>query len=366
MSGAHIYLREHHSKARPGKIYGALVPSWEHLHHREDHVGTKRLKPVDEAKAKTSARRKTMKIRDRPYVPKNGPIPPHLRSKGDKPQYDWVRIRQEYVEGIPNPKGKGDMDRWWPTYADLAARHGCAEVTVRTRASKERWKNLKDQQAVEYTKARQKKRAEKIANAAIQFDDNTLKVGEVGVALVMSRLSEIATEMRIRKDSRADAIERLARGEDVKPKDLRSAVYHQEMLSLANAAEKFQQIGLRALGTLEGNTTNTLNVNVDASTTNNVAQELIRDDKERATALVAAFAEIGALPAGFIEALDTVDRKEREEVVDAEIVENTEDLEPDAPTPSETVPDGEDEEEYELDPVMQAMIDNMEHTKKEI
>ena len=308
---------------------------------------------------------KTLKRRKRSpsqrYKRVENPTPPGSKSRGPKPIFDWTTIRNEYVEGILKDNAKDEFDRWWPTYEDLAKRHGTAITTIQGRGSKERWRNLKDQQAVEYTKARQRKRADKIANAAIQFDDNALKVGEMGVALIMSRLGEVATEMRMRKDTRADAVERLARGEDVKIKDLRSAVYHQEMLSLANAAEKFQQIGLRALGTMEGGTTNTVNVNVDASTnTMNVAQELIRDDKERAGALVAAFAEIGALPAGFIEALDTVDRKEREDLVDAEIVEDPKDVEPDAPTPSDTVPDGEDEEEYELDPAMQAMIDNMD------
>lgn len=312
---------------------------------------------------------KTLKRRKKPpsqrYKRVENPIPPGSKSRGPKPVFDWTTIRSEYVEGILKDDAKDEFDRWWPTYEDLAKRHGTAITTIQGRGSKERWRNLKDQQAVEYTKARQRKRADKIANAAIQFDDNALKVGEMGVALIMSRLGEVATEMRMRKDTRAEAVERLARGEDVKVKDLRSAVYHQEMLSLANAAEKFQQIGLRALGTLEGNTT--INqLNVDASTnTMNVAQELIRDDKERAGALVAAFAEIGALPAGFIEALGTVDRKEREDLVDAEIVEDPKDMEPDAPTPSDTVPDGEDEEEYELDPVMQAMIDNMDTRSSE-
>lgn len=330
-------------------------------------MGTKRLHRPEGAKKKTLSPRRAPQYPSDHRKRQENPIPPKERSKGGKPQFDWVTIRQEYVEGILKPDAKDEFDRWWPTYAELAERHGPAEITVSARGGRERWKNLKDQQAVEYTRARQRKRADKIANAAVQFDDNALKVGEMGIALVMSRLGEVATEMQMRKEARRDAVARMAAGEDVKVKDLRSAVYHQEMLSLANAAEKFQQIGLRALGAPEtGNTTN-VNVNVDASTnTTNVAQELIRDDKERAVALVAAFAEIGALPSGFIDALGTVDRTEREDLVDAEIVEDTKDVDAEPPTPSEAVPDGEGEEEYELDPAMQAMIDNMEHTKKEI
>lgn len=344
MTVGYCYLFEVHSN-NPSRHQEARVTVKRVVHHKDNQKRYKRLKKTPPSWE---------------YERKKNPIPPAERSGGRIPKYDWVTIRNEYVEGILKDDPKDEWDRWWPTYEDLAKRHGAAQTTISARGSRERWRNLKDQQAVEYTKARQRKRADKIANAAIQFDDSALKVGEMGVALIMSRLGEVATEMRMRKDTRADAVERLARGEDVKPKDLRSAVYHQEMLSLANAAEKFQQIGLRALGAPDtGNTTNTLNVNVDASTTN-VAQELIRDDKERAGALVAAFAEIGALPAGFIDALGTTDRAEREDLVDAEIVEDPKDVDAEPPTPSEAVPDGEDEEEYELDPTMKALIDNMD------
>ena len=299
------------------------------------------------------------------YQRKEHPVPPKERSAGSRPQYDWATIRDEYVNGYEREGARNEFDRVYPTQVELAEKYGCAVNTIGARAARERWSALKDNAAIELTKEVQRKRARKIAHAAIQFDDNSLKVGEMGVALIMSRLSEIATESRVRKEQRDAAIEALANGEDVKVRDLRSAVYHQEMLSLANAAEKFQQIGLRALGQEEGG--NTLNVNVDASTNNtmNVAQEMVRDDKERAGALVAAFAEIGALPAGFIESLNAVDRIEREEVVDAEIVEDAEAMEPDAPEPTEAVPDGEDEEEYELDPAIRSMIDNMPTTSQE-
>lgn len=298
------------------------------------------------------------------YKPVKNPTPPAERSRGPKPKFDWHLIRNEYVEGYPKDNAKDEFDRVWPTYADLAERHGASVDYVRERGARERWKNLKDQQAVELVKARQRKRADKIAGAAIQFDDHSLKVGEMGVALIMSRLGEVATEMQKRKAFRNDAVERLANGEDVKPKDLRSAVYHQEMLSLANAAEKFQQIGLRALGAQDTSAaTSSVNVNVDASTnTTNVSQELVRDDKERATAVVSAFVESGAIPRAFIEALGTADRAEREDVVDAEVVESAEDMEPDPPESSDSVPDGEGEEEYELDPMVKDLIDNMDTT----
>lgn len=299
------------------------------------------------------------------YKPKKDPIPPGKRSTGPRSQYDWAVIRDEYVNGYLRANPRDEFDLIYPTYEQLAQRHGCAHASVMARGAKERWRNLKDQARVEVTKKIQRKRADKIAHAAVQFDDNSLKVGEMGVALIMSRLGEVATEMRERKTNRDEAIAALGRGEDVKPKDLRSAVYHQEMLSLANAAEKFQAIGLRALGQQDGNGT-AIQVNVDASTnTTNVAQELIRDDKERAGALVAAFAEIGALPAGFIDALDVKDRREREDVVDAEIVEDTDQLNAQAPSPTESMPDGEGEEEYELDPEVQTLIDNMPTTSRE-
>lgn len=294
------------------------------------------------------------------YKRVENPDPENRRSRGPAPQFDWTLIRNEYVEGYLKDGAKDEFDRVYPTYEDLAKRHGVSLSTVRARGARERWRDLKGQQEIEVVKARQRKRADKIAHAAVQFDDNALRVGELGQTLIMSRLGEIATEMRTRKDLRNQAMERVGRGEDVKIKDLRSAVYHQEMLSLANAAEKFQQIGMRALGT-EGANGASVQVNVEQNTnTTNVSQELIRDDKERATALVTAFVESGAIPRNFVEALGTVDRSEREDIVDAEVVDNTEDLEPDAPTPTDTVPDGEDDEDYELDPAIGSLIDGMD------
>jgi hypothetical protein len=295
------------------------------------------------------------------YKPVPNPIPPQRRSRGPAAQYDWTTIRNEYVEGYLKDQPKDEFDRIFPTYEQLHKRHGASLSAIRARGSKERWKNLKDQYAVELVQARQRKRANKLANAAVQFDDNALKVGELGITLVMSRLAEVAREMQARQAMREAAMQDLAQGKLVDKMSLRSAVYHSEMQTLANAAEKFQQIGMRSLGTsADSNTNIMMNVQGDANVGNSVkvSQELIRDDKERASAVVSGFVEAGVLPRDFILAISAKDEKDTQDIMDAEIVEDAKEVSPEPPEPVESVPDTDDEE-YELDPEIAGLIQSL-------
>lgn len=303
------------------------------------------------------------------YQPKENPTPPAKRSRGPQPIFDWTRIRNEYVEGVLRDNAKDEFDRTFPTYEQLSQRHGASLSAIRARGSRERWKNLKNQYAIELAQSRQKKRANKLANAAVQFDDNTLKVGELGVTLVMSRLAEVAKEMQMRSRLREQALDRLDKGEQVDPKELRSAVYHQEMLSLANAAEKFQSIGMRALGT-SSEVNNNVNIQVgdtNVGNTVNVSQELIRDDKERAGALVSAFVEAGVVGRSFIEAISIRDEQDKQDIIDAEVVpaDQADELNADEPQATESVPDAAevDDDDYEADPEILRLIQAMPSVK---
>lgn len=303
------------------------------------------------------------------YKPKDDPTPPVARSKGPRPIYNWTMIRNDYVEGVLRDNPRDEFDRVFPTYEQLAQKYGVALSTVRARGSRERWKNLKNQYAIDLAQSRQKKRANKLANAAVQFDDNTLKVGELGVTLVMSRLAEVAKEMQVRNKLREDALNRMDAGEHVDAKELRSAVYHQEMLALANAAEKFQSIGMRALGT-SSEVNNNVNIQVgdtNVGNTVNVSQELIRDDKERASALVSAFVEAGVVGRSFIDAITVQDDEEKRAVIQGEIVppSKADELNAEAPEATESIPSAEDVEDdsYETDPEILKLIQSMPTVK---
>lgn len=312
---------------------------------------------------KPALKRPKKKSPSHEYKPEENPTAPEKRSRGPEAQYDWTLIRNEYVEGYLRPDAKDEFDRIFPTYAELNKRHGASLSAIRARGSRERWKNLKNTYAIELAQARQKKRANKLAHAAVQFDDNALRVGEMGVALVMSRLAEVGTEMKMRADIRKDALERLSKGEHVDPKELRSAVYHQEMQTLANAAEKFQQIGMRALGTSE-EANSIMNVTVgdtNIGNTTNVSQELIRDDPERAKALVSAFVEAGAVPRAFVDAMVASDDAENSDIVQSEVVTEPKQISAKSPKPSQSVPRKAEmeDDEYEADPEIMALINSM-------
>lgn len=309
-------------------------------------------------------KRRTKKPPSWEYEKKTNPTPVAKRSRGPAPKYQWSVIRDEYVEGYLKDEPKDEFDRIFPTYEELSKRHGASVSAIRQRGSTERWKNLKNQYAIELVQARQKKRSNKLANAAVTFDDNALRVGELGITLVMSRLAEIGKEMPIRQAIRDNALADLQAGHEINKDDLRSAVYHQEMMSLANAAEKFQQIGMRALGTSADVNNNITNVQIgdtNVGNTVNVSQELVRDDKERMSEVISSFVEAGSLPRNFIEALETSSDIDKKEIIDAEVVEDESDLEGEETPYSEAVPDPSDveDDEYEPDPEILNLINAM-------
>lgn len=322
-------------------------------------------KPLRPEKAISTLKRKK-KPPSWEYKPVENPTPPALRSRGPAPQYNWTLIRNEYVEGYLRDNPKDEFDRNFPTYEQLSQRHGASLSAIRQRGSTERWKNLKNQYAIELTQAKQKKRANKLANASVQFDDNALKVGELGITLVMSRLAEIGKEMPIRARLREQALQDMEAGREYDKADLRSAVYHAEMQTLANAAEKFQQIGMRALGTSADAVNNITNVQVgdtNIGNTVNVAQELVRDDTERMTALISGFIEAGSLSRDFVDGLGTKESSAQGKIIESHAVVTPADLEPDEETiaPTESVPKAADvdDDEYEEDPEIIALIDSM-------
>src|SRR5690606_36258755 len=96
--------------------------------------------------------------------------------------------------------------------------------------------------------------------------------------------------------------------------------HHKELEGLASALDRFQSIAMKALGTdvqkvelsgADGGPVVQNQINIHA--------ELVRDDVERAAAVIGALADSGQLPMELIEALAEA---EGEDIVDAEIVED--------------------------------------------
>jgi hypothetical protein len=233
---------------------------------------------------------------------------------GQKSKYDWEQARIIYIEGIAekdDKKKKMGLERSYPTLAEVGELLGIPAVQVRQRASKERWTDLRNQAQIQATMKRQAERSKALAGEVVDFDERALGVAKVGIGLITSRLAEIAKEVGPAQERRKAALELKAQGIKVEREDLYSAVNYRELDGLARAAQTFQDIGRKALGTdierheITGADGGPIEQIVS------VSDELLRDDAERLTAFLSAASRAGLLAA----------EDEEGDVVEAEIVD---------------------------------------------
>ncbi|AKL88389.1 hypothetical protein BH789_gp108 [Gordonia phage GMA6] len=247
-------------------------------------------------------------------------VPKKINRKTGKPvsrrsgqeRYPWDKIRRDYIEGVPVPGTKDE--RVWPNLKDLGEDYGVPYPRMRKRSAAERWTAHKEAAQNVARLARMKKRAEQIETNALDFDEKSYNVAKLGMSLVAGRMAEIGQEMQVKKQFRDQAIADLQSGLPVPKEDLYSSIRYQELEGLAGAAERFQSIGMKALGT----DSQRIDINnIGGGDTNvsivNVSNELARDDAERLGDVFAAMNEAGLLPK---EVLDAVT------IVDAEVEEN--------------------------------------------
>lgn len=245
-----------------------------------------------------------------------------MGKKGINQKYDWEKALRYFVEGMPVDEDEPDGDRDWPNLRQLAEALGIPYQRVRERASQERWTEQKQAYQVASAQERQRQRMKTMGNKAIEFDDRSLSISEMGLQLIGTRMTEIARMVNARKQSRDAAVERLGQGGAVDRQELWTEVRADEMMSLARAAQTLQEIGMKALGTDIERHVIDANVNVEGGTTINVTAELDRDDPDRLAALFAAADRTGLLDV--LLELEGPDEEDDDEVVDGEIVEEGE------------------------------------------
>ncbi len=227
------------------------------------------------------------------------------------PKYDWEMIKRQYVEGVNT--GTDEKSLRLPTLKELSDEYGAPYTRVRERSAKERWTERRAEYQIVATRERQKKRVKKMAENAVEFDANAYKVASTGMAMIYTRLAEIAAQVNASRALRADALERQKNGEPVERYELYSAVNYREMEGLASAASRFQEVGMKSLGTdVQRHEISGPDGGPIEATTTSIIQELNRDDPERLAMLVAAMKESG---------LYTGDD---ENVIDGELIEETE------------------------------------------
>lgn len=250
-------------------------------------------------------------------------------------RYDWDAIRRDFIEGVPVTGTKNE--RRWPTLRELSDTYTCPYERVRKRSAAERWTENKASHQIVAEEERAKVRARQIAGNALDFDEKTYNAAKLGIGLVLTRLAEIGQEVQAKKPARDDAMKRLAAGQHVTRDELYSAIHTSHLSELANAAERFQNLGQKALGT----DVQRVDITGAETTVNivNVQTELARDDAERTAGVIEAMADAGFFPQELLEAMQLPD--EDDDVIEGEVV--------DAPNEDEDAVDGDYEESDEVD-----------------
>lgn len=235
-------------------------------------------------------------------------------------KYDWPAIRAAYVEGVKDEDG----NRTWPTQQAVADLFEMKVERIKERASKERWTEQKAAFSREWHEERQKKRQKELVAAALDVDSKSINVARLGLALVTKRIAEIAKESE-GMAKRAELINHyIDNGLKIPDKLLQPTIDAREMVALAQAAQGYQQLGLKALGEdvqrveVTGRDGGAVQIEV-----RKVADEVMRDDNNRLAALLNASAELQAQLLGEMD------------IEDADIVEDEEDDEIDQIDPAQ-------------------------------
>ncbi len=243
-------------------------------------------------------------------------LPKRGKDKGYK--YDWHDIRTKFIEGIPV---EGSDEREFCNLVEYSKKINVPVQRLRQRCADERWYEQREQYQVKLAKRRQTKRILELSSQSVDFDASSLKVAKLGIGMVTARMSEIARDVQMQQAKREEALKLSQAGFDIDPADLETVIDAKEMEMLSRAANQWQTLGQRALGTdiQRHEITQEVSMDIDVAVTS-VSAELSRDDPERLAAFLQA-----AKRAGLLETVMNDGRQpyaiEEAEVVDAEIIE---------------------------------------------
>lgn len=202
-------------------------------------------------------------------------------SEGSKrPLYDWVPIKADYVEGIPD--GENTM---WPTVPELAERHGVPLAAVRDHCASEGWVDERQafQRRIEYE--RQELRAKEAARLGADLDVTALRIARNGLSIAAARITELGNRAQQR-------VAALRGNPDVEPSV--PPVDSLELERLSRSADQWYSLGQRALGD-----TPKVRIEIEAAIEVDVA---VRDQRD--LGVMAILADAGVMDERLSEVID--------------------------------------------------------------
>lgn len=225
-------------------------------------------------------------------------------------KYDWGEIRTAFVEGV---ELDDSGERTFMNLKELSAHLNIPVQRLRQRSSDESWYEMRQQYQLKAAKARQTKRILELSRESVDFDAKSLDLAKEGMALVTTRVSEIARNVLHLEALRAEGVT------DDLPD---TAVDARELDTLARAAGQWQALGQKAMGTDVQRLEVQQSIDVDMEVTS-ISAELGRDDPERLAAFLQAAKRAGLLDTVVVEEsiVPAIEAEAEQEIVDAEIVD---------------------------------------------
>jgi len=144
-------------------------------------------------------------------------------------KYDWIAIRQEYVEGIID----NDNNHTWPTMKNLSIKYAIPHAYLRRIASIQKWTEEKQNFITNYEHAKRTERIKFLTKKSIKFDSNCIDIAEEGIEKIKNAIFN------------ADRV--------VDENGIKILFSIEDLDLLAKTLEKFQKIGRLALGSSTDN-----------------------------------------------------------------------------------------------------------------
>lgn len=252
---------------------------------------------------------------------KKPPKPPSTRTRNGY-KYDWFEVKSAFIEGVKDSSNPDE--RVFLNLKDLAERMEVPLQLMRVRSADERWFEQREQYQLRLSKSKQTKRILELSKESVDFDSKSLGLAKLGMAMVTARMSEIAREVQDSQRRREDALKMAQQGHLIDPNDLETVIDAKELDTLSRAANQWQILGQKALGTdiqrMEIQQDIQANIDVDIEVTS-ISAELGRDDPERLAQFLQAAKRAGLLEAVMEEQLEIESGDDDgEEIVEAEII----------------------------------------------
>jgi len=210
-------------------------------------------------------------------------------------RHDWETVRAHFIEHTEQI-----------SFRDLANAYNIPYQSVKDRAAAERWTYLRAEHQSTVVAKAQKDRIKRLLDESENFDEASLKAAKLGQGLIAGRMAQMAAIFAAQQNTFNNAVQRLKGGQPVAREELYSPIYSKEIIDLANALERFQNVGRRALGTDVQKFEHEVSGTVEHEHELSISDEVGRFDADRMASFLAAAMRAG-VPIGELAAAEYIE-----------------------------------------------------------